>query len=307
MSRPVLITLLLLGVLTLGLSGWGLRLWWRQENRQLSLTTYRIRSPKIPPAFSGWRLVHLSDPHNTQFGEGNNQLLELLRSLKPDLICLTGDLLDSYAPQVDLAASWVERAQAIAPLYYVTGNHEARLLEAPEPHQPAPYPLLEERLKRAGVTILHGQSRSIVRDRESLNIIGLDDPYFASLLPPDPQRIELSNLARHLDPQRFNIVLCHRPELFSLYAQAGCDLVLTGHAHGGQIRCWPFPNGLLAPNQGFWPRYTAGLYTQRSTHMLVSRGLGDSLLPLRINNRPQVIVIELLAAEGGKQFGMLNA
>ena len=279
MSRPVLITLLLLGVLTLGLSGWGLRLWWRQENRQLSLTTYRIRSPKIPPAFSGWRLVHLSDPHNTQFGEGNNQLLELLRSLKPDLICLTGDLLDSYAPQVDLAASWVERTQAIAPLYYVTGNHEARLLEAPEPHH----------------------------DRESLNIIGLDDPYFASLLPPDPQRIELSNLARHLDPQRFNIVLCHRPELFSLYAQAGCDLVLTGHAHGGQIRCWPFPNGLLAPNQGFWPRYTAGLYTQRSTHMLVSRGLGDSLLPLRINNRPQVIVIELLAAEGGKQFGMLNA
>ena len=127
-----------------------------------------------------------------------------------------------------------------------------------------------------------------------MNVIGLADPDLA--LPgdifdevPAMVRAKLDGL---VDPGRYNILLSHRPELFAAYKESGVDLALTGHAHGGQFRL-PFIGGLIAPNQGFFPKYDAGLYTEDGANMVVSRGLGNSIIPLRFNNRPEIVVIEL--------------
>ena len=104
-------------------------------------------------------------------------------------------------------------------------------------------------------------------------------------------RTKLNNLAD--TESSYIILLSHRPELFESYVSCNIDLVLSGHAHGGQFRL-PFIGGLIAPDQGIFPKYDAGLFTNGSTNMIVSRGLGNSIIPIRFNNRPEVIVIELL-------------
>ena len=95
----------------------------------------------------------------------------------------------------------------------------------------------------------------------------------------------------------YAILLSHRPELFETYAACGVDLVLSGHAHGGQFRL-PFIGGLIAPNQGLFPKYDAGLFTDGNTNMIVSRGIGNSIIPIRFNNRPEIVLLELRAANG---------
>lgn len=260
-------------------------IWLLWGNTALEVNSYVIQSDRIPEAFSGYRIVQVSDLHNAEFGEGNGHLLSLIEDQSPDIVVITGDLVDSRNTDIEIALEFVRAAVKIAPVYYVTGNHEARI---------AAYPQLKTGLEQAGVTVLENEKRTLERAGETVTLMGVDDPGFKTdYLFGDAQTVTASVLDDLMDENDgYTILLSHRPELFTTYTASGVDLVFTGHAHGGQFRI-PYVGGLVAPNQGFFPEYDAGLYTAETTNMMVSRGVGNSIIPLRINNRPELIVVQL--------------
>ena len=256
-------------------------------NTALTVSNIKISSSRIPIAFSGFRIAQVSDLHNAEFGKGNRKLLELLSESKPDIIAITGDLVDAGHTDIGVALDFAKEAVKIAPVYYVTGNHEASLSQ---------YNELKAGLETIGVTVLDNDAVQLNHGKEAISLIGLSDPDFTikgDIFGEVPAMVstKLNNLAD--DENSYTILLSHRSELFESYVHCNIDLVLSGHAHGGQFRL-PFIGGLIAPNQGLFPQYDAGLYTSGSTNMTVSRGLGNSIIPIRFNNRPEVVVIELL-------------
>lgn len=262
-TKRFLLILLASAALVTGLA-WG--------NSAIQVTRYFVQSSKLPPAFSGFTIAQVSDLHNQRFGRGQNHLLSKLSDAAPDLIAVTGDLLDSRHPDLPAAMEFIHGAVAIAPVYFVSGNHEA---------WGGQYELLQDKLVAAGVTILDDRTVCIERDGESILLAGVADPAFGD-----------EDLAVLPDEEIYTILLAHRPEHFPLYAEAGFDLILSGHAHGGQVRL-PWLGGVVAPDQGFFPAYSEGLYGIEKSRMLVSRGLGNSIIPLRINNRPELPVLLL--------------
>ena len=244
-------------------------------NTALTVSNIKISSSRIPIAFSGFRIAQVSDLHNAEFGKDNRKLL---------------DLVDAGHTDIGVALDFAKEAVKIAPVYYVTGNHEASLSQ---------YDELKIELKTIGVIVLEDEAVQLKHDTEEITLIGLSDPDFTikgDIFGEVPAMVstKLNNLAD--DENSYTILLSHRPELFESYVHCNIDLVLSGHAHGGQFRL-PFIGGLIAPNQGLFPQYDAGLYTSGSTNMIVSRGLGNSIIPIRFNNRPEVVVIELLSIE----------
>ena len=256
-------------------------------NTAMELNTYTISSSKLPQSFDGYRIAHVSDLHNAEMGKDNEKLLAMLRDADPDMIAITGDLIDSRSTNVEIALNFIREAVKIAPCYYVTGNHEARVNE---------YDELKSGMEAAGVIVLEDARTEISMEGETITLIGVNDPsHQTDYLFGDAESVMNAKLEQlHADSDGYTILLSHRPELFDTYADHGMDLVLSGHAHGGQFRL-PFIGGLVAPNQGLFPEYDAGIYTEGNTNMFVSRGVGNSILPFRINNRPEVILIELQA------------
>jgi len=261
--------------------------WIAWSNTALELNTYIVTSDRLPGAFDGYRIAHVSDLHNTEMGKDNEKLLFMLRSAEPDMIAITGDMIDSRNTSVEIALEFAEEAMKIAPCYYVTGNHEARVSE---------YADLKEGLTELGVVVLADESIELERDGEQIALIGVDDPSFdTDYLFGDAETVMKAKLHELTDEDdSYAVLLSHRPELFDVYVESSVDLILSGHAHGGQFRL-PFVGGVVAPGQGFFPKYDAGIYTEDNTNMIVSRGVGNSILPFRINNRPEVILIELQA------------
>ena len=262
-------------------------IWIAWGNTALELNTYTVTSARLPEIFDGYRIAHVSDLHNAEMGEDNEKLLTMLREADPDMIAITGDLIDSCNTNVEIALQFAQEAMKIAPCYYVSGNHEARVNE---------YEELKNGLISAGVIILEDTQTEISIEGQTITMIGVNDPSFQTdYLFGDSETVMNSKLTElHTDGEAFTVLLSHRPELFDAYAEHDVDLVLSGHAHGGQFRL-PFIGGVVAPNQGLFPEYDAGIYTDGDTNMLVSRGVGNSILPFRINNRPEVILIELQA------------
>ena len=262
-------------------------IWIAWGNTALELNTYTVSSAKLPQSFDGYRIAHVSDLHNAEMGKNNEKLSTMLRDADPDMIAITGDLVDSRNTDIEVALQFVREAVKIAPCYYVTGNHEARISE---------YDELKEAMKAAGVTVLEDAQTEISLTGESITLIGVNDPsHQTDYLFGDAESVMNAKLEDlHTENDGFTILLSHRPELFDSYVDHGMDLVLSGHAHGGQFRL-PFIGGVVAPNQGLFPEYDAGIYTDGNTNMLVSRGVGNSILPFRINNRPEVILIDLHA------------
>ena len=260
-------------------------IWTAWGNTALELNTYTITSEELPDVFDGYRIAHVSDLHNAEMGEGNEKLLAMLRDAEPDIIAITGDLIDSRNTDVEVALAFAEEAVQIAPCYYVTGNHEARIDK---------YNELIEGLESKGVVHLHNKSVILKQDNESITLIAIRDPSFqADYLFDDEASVVdsvLSELMRKANG--YTVLLSHRPEMFDVYVSNEVDLVFSGHAHGGQFRL-PFIGGVVAPGQGLFPEYDEGLYTEDNTNMIVSRGIGNSILPFRVNNRPEVILIEL--------------
>lgn len=258
--------------------------WTAWGNAALELNTYTISSRGLPDAFDGYHIAQVSDLHNAEFGDGNQRLLDMLREAEPDMIAITGDLIDSRKTNIAVALAFAEEAVRIAPCYYVSGNHEARVPE---------YRELKAGLEAAGVTVLDDARVEIEISGKSITIIGVNDPSFlADYLTSDAAVMDRKLSELSSEDASFTILLSHRPELFDTYAAHDMDLVLTGHAHGGQFRL-PLIGGLIAPNQGLFPKYDDGLYSEGNTNMIVSRGLGNSIIPFRFNNRPEVVLIEL--------------
>ena len=260
-------------------------IWIAWGHTALELNTYTVSSAKLPQSFDGYRIAHVSDLHNAEMGKDNEKLLTILRDADPDMIAITGDLIDSRSTNVEIALNFLREAVKIAPCYYVTGNHEARVNE---------YDELKSGMEAAGVIVLEDARTEISLEGKTITLIGVNDPsYQTDYLFGDSETVMNTKLEElHTENAGFTILLSHRPELFDTYADHDIDLVLSGHAHGGQFRL-PFIGGLVAPNQGLFPEYDAGIYTDGNTNMLVSRGVGNSILPFRINNRPEVILIEL--------------
>ncbi len=247
-------------------------------NTALMVSEFEIADEKIPESFSGFRIAQISDLHNAQFGDNNEKLVKMLRETEPDIIVITGDLVDSAHTDIEVGISFAQQALQIAPTYYVTGNHEANITDDE-------YSALKNGLENAGIDILNDEYVMIEKNGEFIKLAGVDDYFFSGSF-----RYNVKTLAE--DEEIYTVLLSHRPEYFELYAESGAELVFSGHAHGGQFRI-PLIGGIVAPGQGFFPKYDAGKYTQNSTTMIVSRGLGNSIIPLRINNRPEIVIAEL--------------
>lgn len=250
-------------------------------NNSLKITNYVINSERLPHDFSGFRIAQISDLHNAQFGKDNCRLLKKLNRIKPDLIVITGDFIDSRRTNFPIAISFARQAVNIAPTYYIPGNHEVRINDInPFYHS----------LTSAGITLLFDESILLCRGDATIRLAGLIDANARSI---DPKR-ETKNAIDSAIPRDgiYTILLSHCPKYFDIYAACGADLVLTGHVHGGQIRL-PLIGGLYAPGQGLFPKYDAGLFKKGHTQMIISRGLGNSLFPLRFYNRPEIVITKL--------------
>lgn len=246
------------------------------QNKHLVITTYTYESEKLGEDLDGYRIVQISDLHNAEFGKENKKLLETIRSCSPDIIVITGDLVDSNHTNVERAVAFVNEAVKIAPVYYVTGNHEYWL-------EPSENEQMMQGILAAGACDLDDEAVRIEKGDSSFMLAGLDDQHLSDET--------LKNLLQE-QKNELSIVLAHEPQYLQNYANAGADLVLTGHAHGGQIRL-PFVGGIVAPDQGFLPEYTSGKYNRADTEMIVSRGLGNSIIPVRLFNYPEVVCVEL--------------
>lgn len=250
-------------------------------NISLEITEYTVISDRLPESFSGFRIAQISDLHNTEFGRDNSRLLEKLKDIQPDIIVLTGDLVDSRRTDLEIAISFARKAVSIAPTYYVPGNHEERI--------PKLNDLIAE-LGNAGVTVLLDDSIMLKQGNDQIRLAGILDLSFRKNAPETETKEAID--AAIPDTEQFSILLSHNPELFHIYNASNADLVLSGHVHGGQFRL-PFVGGLYAPGQGFFPEYDAGTFAENGTTMIVSRGLGNSLFPFRIGNSPEIVVIEI--------------
>ena len=250
---------------------------------RLLVRAYTVESGRLTGPV---RLAVLTDLHACAYGEGQRELLDAVAEQSPDLVLLCGDIVDDEPRMPEARAlDTVEALAAVWPTYYVTGNHEAGASE---------YDALKTGLIKLGVTVLENEKTEVERDGEKITLIGVKDPSFSSdYLFHDEEAIMESQLKALVDKDDgFTLLLSHRPELFEVYVTCNADLVLSGHAHGGQFRL-PFIGGLAAPNQGLFPKYDAGLFSEGKTKMIVSRGIGNSIFPFRVNNRPEIILIEL--------------
>ncbi|MBQ8518964.1 MAG: metallophosphoesterase [Agathobacter sp.] len=265
--------------------GFLLIIWVVWGNTALELNEYKIKSERLPENFDGFRIVQISDLHNAEMGEDNVKLLDMIETADPDIIAITGDMIDHRKTDVEIALQFAAKAVEIAPCYYVTGNHEACVPRTE-------YLELEQGLVTLGVHVLHDEEIFLEKDGQSITLVGMDDPTFQQNFNGVRYNMTSDGISSLFSGEEFHILLSHRPEFFSEYVGADVDLVLSGHAHGGQFRL-PFIGGLAAPNQGLFPKYDAGVFTEGNTNMVVSRGIGNSIFPFRFNNRPEIILIEL--------------
>lgn len=263
----------------------GLAIWTVWGNSALMLSKLTVKGSNIPKSFDGYRIAQISDLHNAEFGDRNEKLIEMLQKAEPDIIAITGDLIDSSKTDINIALAFAEEAVQIAPTYFITGNHEA-MVSAQE------YADLENGLLEAGVNVLHDKEIVLEQNEERLLLIGIDDPAYADRPSDVGVSMDSETINELFTTEGYRILLSHRPEYFDQYVEAEVDLVLSGHAHGGQFRL-PFVGGLVAPGQGLFPTYDSGLYSKNKTSMVVSRGIGNSIIPMRFNNRPEVVLIEL--------------
>lgn len=257
-------------------------IWLYWGNVSVQTTEITIHHQEMPDAFRGFQIAQVSDLHNAQFGSRQKDLLSRLQAASPDLIAVTGDLIDSSHTNLTAALDFIRGAADIAPLYFVTGNHEAWIEN---------YEAMEQQLIQAGAMPLRDTGIELKRGDASIFLLGMDDPAFDGGVKA-ADNMDKKIKAQNIGESDFTVLLSHRPELFEVYVSNQMDLVLSGHAHGGQFRL-PWIGGIIAPNQGFFPRYTAGVYEKERTKMLVSRGLGNSVIPVRFNNRPELIILTL--------------
>ncbi len=256
--------------------------WLGWTNFNLETTHQTITSKKLPKDFDGFRIAHVSDLDSKNWG---NTLPKKIANQKPDIIVITGDIIDATTPNLKVVERFLKNTKNIAPIYYVTGNNEATYKDLDK---------LTKILNKHNVNIMDNKSMYITHGKSRIKLTGIKDPKFimpTNLLNKQDEYV-LKELIDKVDNEYFNIVLCHRAEQFKQFVFTNTELAFTGHAHGGQIRL-PLVGALIAPNQGFLPKYTEGVYHRKNTHMVVSRGLGNTIFPIRVNNMPELVIVTL--------------
>ena len=260
-----------------------LGLWW--GNNTISCEEYIFSSSRLPQGWDGARIVHLSDLHGKEFGRDSARLLRLVAKAKPELIVITGDIADEKSG-LDTLPPVLQGLSAIAPVYYVSGNHEWGAGFIGE---------LRKLFDAAGITYLRNEFVTLTRGGDSILLAGIEDPNgYAD--QKRPQAVADAVYSAANDP--FWLLLAHRNNLFSgEYCALGADLTLCGHGHGGIWRP-PFTDGFISTTMELFPSYTDGFYTCDcgqcgGAQVFVSRGLGNSPRIPRILNRPEVAVITL--------------
>ena len=256
------------------------------DNFKLDITEYTLESDNLPESFNEFKIVHLSDLHNTEFGEDNEKLLKIIKEQKPDAVFVTGDTIDGFYTNTAIPINLFKEVLKICDVYLVVGNHESRV-------NINVYTEFIDTLNEIGVIVLKDNSAYIEKGKEKIQIIGLNDASEYKLDYNNDYRDKITEAINNIDDKNsFSILLSHHPELFPEYKNTDVDLVFSGHAHGGQFRL-PFIGGIIAPEQGLFPEFDAGVFNENNTTMVVSRGLGNSIVPVRINNSPEIVVTTL--------------
>lgn len=242
------------------------------ENTHIVITEYVYQHELITEDMNGFCIVQISDLHNAVFGKNNSKLISKIKECNPDIIVLTGDFVDgSTHTNIKKALDFAQKITELCPVYYITGNHEYYLSENNRNE-------LLSGLESTGVIIINNSQIAL---SERINLTGLDD-----------NSLSTNTLQEYTSAANLDIVLAHEPQYIKRYSANGADLVLSGHAHGGQFRL-PIIGAVFAPDQGINPEYTEGIYTQGNMKMIVSRGLGNSAFPFRLFNDPEIVCIRL--------------
>ena len=244
----------------------------------LKVTKYDIHSSSLPEEFDGYKIVQISDFHCKEFGDKEDQLIRKIKNLHPDLIVFTGDIVDEEHT-IDNAKYLIEGLVGVAPMYYVTGNHE---YYTGGPYGGAPYQEFQELCLENNVKILDNETCDIEKDGAKIRISGLD--WWNSTA-------NLRDVVGYADLSYFNILLCHDSSKFNYYSEYGYDLIFAGHIHGGLI-VLPFVGGLLGSDFSFFPKYYHGLYWDKNSIMVSNAGLGDARVP-RWNNPREIVCVKL--------------
>lgn len=232
-------------------------------------------------------VVVVSDLHSAVFGEGQKELLTHISEAKPDVILCAGDMVDDMEPQ-EGAWTFFAGVVDIAPTYYVSGNHEWWSGEMAE---------IKQHIAGLGVQVLEAGSQSLSLEEGTLVIGGVDDPVREAYDPGWSWTEAVKQTAEEMEKQEgVRIFISHRPERYQAYSNLGLDVVVSGHAHGGQVRVPLVLNGLFAPDQGFFPQRAGGLYTDMDYTHVVCRGTGHTWKLPRVFNPPEMVVLDFTGA-----------
>ncbi|SIT76069.1 metallophosphoesterase [Edaphobacillus lindanitolerans] len=255
------------------------------DNGRLTVSRYTVADDRLPEAFDGLRIVQLSDVHDAVFGHGQADLVEAVRKERPDYIFITGDFVDSNRYDLEQSMAMIPGLTGITDVFYVTGNHEVATNEVEA---------ITDALSGAGVHVLRNEAKVVGRDEGRLAVAGIDDPLMGVGEDGEDSYTEeaLAEAVSAVPGGMYTLLLAHRPEQFSSYAGAGMPLVFSGHAHGGQVRL-PFIGGLVAPGQGWFPALTSGIHERHGSRLVISRGLGNSIVPVRVFNPPEIVTVTL--------------
>lgn len=253
-------------------------------DERLILRTYTVASPKLTAEV---RLAVVTDFHSS---DNADDVVGMIASCAPDAVLLVGDLFDDDTQNrpMERTLSLMRQLSAQYPCYYVSGNHEAWTGEMDA---------LYQQTVEAGVTVLRMSSGVLTVRGQRIALCGIPDPYEMVFSGAPDTEEQLRQAMENVDSADFTVLLAHRPELLAKYAQFPLDLVVSGHAHGGQVRIPGVLNGLYAPNQGWFPKLAGGAYTQDGTTLIVSRGLAVRTRLPRIFNRPEVVLVRCVPAE----------
>lgn len=259
------------------------------DNKFLNVSKYEIKSNKLPIEFNKFKIVHLSDFHNYDFGKNNIKVIEKINDENPNIIVMTGDMVNKYDNNFDRFLKLSETLSKSYRMYYIVGNHEKRLRD---------YHLnfIIEKLSQFNIKILNDEKIIIKRKNAFINIYGIDIPLSFYKIRNRPSNIEevVDSVLKRCKEKEYNILLAHNPLYFEIYSKFSVDLTLSGHVHGGMVRL-PFVGGVLSPERKLFPKYSSGVYKLNNKELIVSRGLGHSKPGMRLFNMPEIVSITLVS------------
>ena len=268
---------------------------YKYETNTIEIAEYLIENKKIPKEFDGFNIVQISDLHNKNFGKNNYKLIKKIDNLNPDIIFITGDLVEGENKNFKVALNLLDELTKKYKVIHIIGNHEQKSLIKKYKDLYVDY---FKELNKKDIINLENESIKIERGESHINLYGIIIPleYYKYLFNKNKNiRIEenfVQNNLGNLNKDEYNLLLAHTPFYFEEYSNWGADLVLAGHVHGGIIRI-PFLGGLLSPNREFFPKYDLGKYTKEKSTMILTKGLGGSKVLIRLNCKPEIVNIKL--------------